>query len=139
MGRQLSGNTLGIIGYGAIGRRLATLGLALDMRALVTDPYATVPPGPLAQVDLNTVLGESDYVVCLAPATPATENLIDAAAFARMKAGAFVINVSRGNLVDEAALEHALQEGRIGGAALDVGTKAIMIWAGRFTGSSLVC
>ena len=64
---------------------------------------------------------EADFVVCLAPAIPETENLIDASAFARMKPGAFFINVSRGDLVDEVALENALQEGRMGGAALDVG------------------
>ena len=121
MGRQLSGSTLGIIGYGSIGRRLAPLGVALGMKVLIADPYATVPAGLVSHVDFATLVTEADFVVCLAPATPETENLMDASAFARMKPGAFFINVSRGDLVDEVALENALQEGRIGGAALDVG------------------
>ena len=121
MGRQLSGATMGVIGYGSIGRRLAPLGVALGMIVLVADPYATVDDPALRQVTLDVLLAQSDYVVCLAVATEETENLIDAAAFARMKPGAFFINVSRGNLVDETALEAALRSGRIGGAGLDVG------------------
>ncbi len=70
------------------------------------------------------MLAHSDYVVCLAIANEETENLMDAAAFARMKPESFFINMSRGNLVDEAALAKALSEGRIAGAALDVGRAA---------------
>ncbi len=121
MGRQLSGSTLGIIGYGSIARGLAPLGIALGMNVLVSDPYATVANPALRQTTTEELLAEADYVVCLALATPETENLMNAAAFARMKEGAFFINVSRGNLVDEAALEAALREGRIGGVGLDVG------------------
>ena len=69
----------------------------------------------------EALLGEADFVVCLAVATPETENLMDAAAFARMRHEAFFINLSRGNLVDEAALAEALDAGRIAGAAMDVG------------------
>jgi len=121
MGRQLSGATMGIIGYGSIGRYLAPLGVALGMTVSVADPYAAVKNPALRQTTLDELLAQSDYVVCLAAATAATENLMDAAAFARMKPGAFFVNVSRGNLVDEAALEAALRSGHIGGAALDVG------------------
>ncbi|MCK6452080.1 MAG: hydroxyacid dehydrogenase [Alphaproteobacteria bacterium] len=121
MGRQLSGSTLGVIGYGAIGRYLCDLGLALGMKVLVGDPYATVDKPAIAQVALPALLAESDFVVCLAVANEATENLMDAAAFARMRKSAYFINVSRGGLVDEAALEAALVEGRIAGAAMDVG------------------
>ncbi len=121
MGRQLSGGTLGIIGFGTIGRYLAPLGLALGMKVLVADPHATVTDASLRQTTMEDMLAEADYVVCLAVATPETENLMDASAFARMKPGAFFVNVSRGNLVDEAALEAALREGRIGGVGLDVG------------------
>ena len=121
MGRQLSGATLGVVGYGQIGRYLCRIGLALGMRVLVCDPYAKVPDASLAKVDLSTLLSESDYVVCLAAATDETENLFNAQAFARMKPDAFFINVSRGNLVDEAALARALDEGRIAGCAMDVG------------------
>lgn len=120
MGRQLAGSTLGIIGYGSIGRRLAPVAVALGMTVLVADPHVAVD-GPFEQVALEQLLTGSDFVVCLAVATEATENLMDAAAFARMRPGAFFINVSRGGLVDEAALEAALREGRIAGAALDVG------------------
>jgi len=120
MGRQLAGSTLGIIGYGSIGRRLAPLGTALGMTVLVTDPYATVD-APFTPAPLDTLLRQADFVVCLAVATPETENLMNAAAFARMRPDAFFVNVSRGGLVDEAALEAALREGRLAGAALDVG------------------
>ncbi|MFC7398987.1 NAD(P)-dependent oxidoreductase [Chelatococcus sp. GCM10030263] len=121
MGRQLAGSTIGIIGYGSIGRRLASLVLALDMRVLVADPFATVDEARIEQVSLDELLARADHVVCLATATEETESLMDAAAFARMKADAVFINLSRGNLVDEGALAAALREGRIAGAAMDVG------------------
>jgi D-3-phosphoglycerate dehydrogenase len=115
-GRELKGSTLGVIGYGAIGREVVRLGRALGMRVLIHDPYQEVE-----QVALDTLLAESDYVVPLAVATQETENLLDAKAFSRMRRGAFVINVSRGNLVDEAALEAALDSGHLAGCAMDVG------------------
>jgi D-3-phosphoglycerate dehydrogenase len=121
MGTQLAGSTLGVIGYGAIGRYLCRLGLAFGMRVLVADPYARVEEPALEQVSLDVLLGESDFVVCLAVANAETENLMNDAAFARMKKTAWFINASRGNLVDEAALERALDAKRIAGAALDVG------------------
>jgi D-3-phosphoglycerate dehydrogenase len=121
MGRQLHGAVLGIIGYGAIGRHLAGLGTALGMSVLVSDPHKTVDDPALRQVALATLLADSDFVVCLAVATAETENLLDAAAFAAMRPSAFFINMARGNLVDEAALERALAEKRIAGAAFDVG------------------
>ena len=121
MGRQLKGATLGIIGYGAIGRYLAPLGVALGMRVLIADPYQAVDDRNLRKVELSSLLAESDFVVCLAVANAETENLMDAKAFARMKRTAYFINLSRGNLVDEAALARALDEKRIAGAAMDVG------------------
>jgi D-3-phosphoglycerate dehydrogenase / 2-oxoglutarate reductase len=121
MGRELRGATLGIIGYGQIGRTLADLALAFGMRVLVTDPHASVQRAALRQVMLDELLAQSDFVVCLATATPDTENLMNAATFAAMKPQAFFVNASRGNLVDEAALLHALDTGRIAGCALDVG------------------
>jgi len=124
MGRQLKGSTLGIMGYGAIGEYLARLGVALGMTVLVSDPYKTVSGPALRQVALETLLADSDFVVCLVVANEETENLMNAAAFARMKPSAYFINLSRGNLVDEAALEHALDERKIAGAAMDVGRAA---------------
>jgi D-3-phosphoglycerate dehydrogenase len=121
MGRQLQGATLGIIGYGQIGRALAELGLALGMKVLVSDPFAKVDDPALAQIALPELLSQSDYVVCLAVANAQTENLMNAAAFAQMKPGAFFLNPSRGNLVDETALAAALDSGQLAGAALDVG------------------
>jgi D-3-phosphoglycerate dehydrogenase len=121
MGRQLDGAVAGVIGYGQIGRRLCELCVALGMRVLVTDPHAKAVHPAITQVELTRLLAEADYVVCLAVANEQTENLMDAAAFARMKPAAFFINPSRGNLVDEAALERALDEGRIAGCAMDVG------------------
>jgi D-3-phosphoglycerate dehydrogenase / 2-oxoglutarate reductase len=119
MGRELKGSTLGVIGFGQIGREVARLGQAFGMRVLVADPFAQVEG--FEKASFETLLKEADYVVPLAVATPETENLLNAAAFARMKKGAFLINASRGNLVDEAALEAALDAGHLGGCALDVG------------------
>ncbi len=116
-GRELRASTLGIIGYGAIGRELARVARALGMRVLVNDPYVK----DVEQVPFDELLAQSDYVVPLAVATAETENLMNDAAFARMKPGACFINVSRGNLVDEAALARALDSGLIAGCALDVG------------------
>jgi D-3-phosphoglycerate dehydrogenase / 2-oxoglutarate reductase len=124
MGRQLQGATLGVIGYGQIGGYLCDLGVALGMRVLVSDPYAKVANAALAPVELPQLLAESDFVACLALATDETENLMNEQAFSRMKPGAFFVNASRGNLVDEAALLRALDDGRIAGCALDVGRAA---------------
>jgi D-3-phosphoglycerate dehydrogenase len=121
MGRELAGATAGIIGYGAIGRHLAPLLAALGMHVLVADPHVRVEQGAFAQLPLDELLARADYVICLAVATAETENLIDARALARMRPQACFINLSRGNLVDEAALLRALRDGTIAGAALDVG------------------
>ena len=121
MGRQLAGSRLGIIGYGSIGRYLARIAKVLGMEVLIADPYATVGEQGLQHLPLDELLTRSDFVVCLAVANEQTENLIGQAALARMQKHAFFINLSRGNLVDEAALSAALRENRIAGAAMDVG------------------
>lgn len=120
MGRQLAGSRLGIIGYGSIGRYLAEIAKVLGMEVLIADPFAAVVE-PFQHVPLEELLARSDYVVCLAIANEQTENLIGQAALARMSRHAVFINLSRGNLVDEAALAAALRENRIAGAAMDVG------------------
>jgi D-3-phosphoglycerate dehydrogenase / 2-oxoglutarate reductase len=116
MGKELKGSTLGVIGYGAIGKEVVRIGRALGMRVLIHDPYQQVE-----QVTLEELLRESDYVVPLAVATAETENLINSESLKKIKKGAYLINVSRGNLVDEAALEAALDSGRLAGCAMDVG------------------
>jgi D-3-phosphoglycerate dehydrogenase len=121
LGRQLYGATIGIIGYGAIGRRLAGLAQALGMKVLISDPFVTEVAAGQTLAPLADVLGAADFVVCLAVANEATENLMNAAAFACMRRDAYFINLSRGNLVDEAALAQALESGTIAGAAMDVG------------------
>jgi len=121
MGRQLSGSTAGIIGYGAIGSYLAEKLVALGMRVLVSDPYVTADREGVRQVDMVTLLQEADFVLPLAAATEETENLIDAEAIALMKPDVYLVNVSRGNLVDEAALKAAITEKRIAKVAMDVG------------------
>ena len=121
MGRQLRGSTLGVIGYGQIGRYLADAGLALGMRVLIHDPLAKVTNPALVKSSLPELLVGSDYVVCLAIASAATENLMNAEAFRQMRPSAFFVNASRGELVDESALARALDEGWIAGCALDVG------------------
>ena len=117
LGKELKGSTIGVIGYGAIGREVVRVARALGMHVLVCDPYVK----DVEQTPFDELLARSDYVVPLAVATEETENLIDDAAFGKMKPGACFINVSRGNLVDEAALLRALDSGRMGGCALDVG------------------
>jgi len=117
-----AGATLGILGYGRIGKAVAQRALAFDMRVLATSRSAT--PGATADgvtfVDTRTLLAESDVVSVHTPLTPQTRHLIDAAALRTMKRGGYLINTARGGVVDEAALVAALREGHLRGAALDV-------------------
>jgi len=121
MGRQLAGSRIGIIGFGSIGRYLAGLAKALGMEVMVADPFVSIDDAAIQHLPLDDLLARADYVVCLAVANEATESLIGQAALARMQKHACFINLSRGNLVDEAALADALRERRIAGAAMDVG------------------
>ena len=121
MGRELRNSTVGIIGFGAIGRHLAELALALKMRVLVADPYTKIDRTDVTQCSLDSLLADSDYVVCLAVANTETESLMNAETFRKMRASAFFVNASRGDLVDESALLRALDEGWIAGCAMDVG------------------
>ena len=124
-GRELSGKTLGLVGYGGIGRLTGRLGRALGMRTIGFDPQlpATNPvwrddnTTPLAFAE---VVAQADVVTLHVPLTPATRNLIDAARIATMKPDAILINTARGGVVDEAAVAAALRARKLGGAALDV-------------------
>lgn len=120
-GFQLRGKVAGIIGYGSVGRYLADALGALGVEVLVTDPYVDIDPGAGEQVELDELLRRSDIVLPLAASTPETVGLIDASALGRMRPGAMLINVSRGELLDETAVAEALDAGRLGGLAMDVG------------------
>jgi D-3-phosphoglycerate dehydrogenase len=122
-GLQLSASSLGLIGYGRIARRMASTAVALGMRVLAYDPYTPPEDSGVRAAGFREALS-ADFVVCLAIASPETENLMNAEAFAAMRPGAFFINLSRGELVDEAALEAALDSGHLAGAAVDVGRAA---------------
>jgi glyoxylate reductase len=115
--------TLGIIGFGRIGRAVARRARGFDMRVLAFDPYARdliEAAGDVEWSDFDRLLEQSDFVTLHALYTAETRQMIDARAFQRMKATSYLINVARGELVDEAALVTALRERRIAGAALDV-------------------
>jgi len=117
---RLAGQTVGIIGCGRIGSRVARKLAGFDVRLLGHDPYvAEVPPG-VTPVGLDRLLAESDYVTVHCPLNAETRHLIDAAALARMKPSAVLVNTARGGIVDTAALAAALERGRLGGAGLDV-------------------
>lgn len=120
LGRQLAGATVGIVGFGAIGARIADLAIAARMKVLAFDPYRRIVNGCVEQAGFDAVLG-CDFVVCAAYATPETERMMNRAAFAKMRPDAYFVNISRGILVDEDALAEALTSGGIAGAGLDVG------------------
>ena len=119
----LTGQTLGILGLGAVGQDVARLANALGMTVIGTKRNPTPLPG-LAEVlppeRTNDVLARSDFVVLLLPATPATENFIDAERLSHMKTTAWLLNFGRGHLIDDAALIAAAGAKKIGGAILDV-------------------
>lgn len=122
-GHELGGRKVGIVGYGAAGRAVAVRCRAFDMEVLAYDPYINAVQAEREGVraaDWQTLLKESDVITLHMPASPDGKPVMDAAAFARMKQGAYLINCARGSLVDEEALYEALISGRLAGAGLDV-------------------
>jgi len=122
-GAELRGRTLGLIGAGRIGGEVAKRCRAFGMRVIAHDPYLTSDRAAELRVEsasLDEVLEGADVLSLHVPLTDATKNMLDAAAMARMKKGAFLVNVARGGVVDEAALTDALTSGHLAGAALDV-------------------
>jgi D-3-phosphoglycerate dehydrogenase len=119
LAHDLAGKTLGIVGVGRIGSSMARMASAFRMRVLGYDPYVTTMPAERRD-DLGAMLAESDAVSVHCVLNAETRQLLGAAEIARMKPSAFLVNVSRGEIVDEAALLDALRERRIAGAALDV-------------------
>lgn len=123
MGSELTGRTLGIIGLGHSGRELARLAAAFHMQLLAFSPHADPAQAAglgVRLVSLDQLLSESDFVSLHCRLTPATRRLLGAREIALMKKSAYLINVDRGELVDQAALVAALTSGKIAGAALDV-------------------
>jgi D-3-phosphoglycerate dehydrogenase len=123
LGNDLAGRTLGLVGLGRIGRSMARMAAAFRMPVLASDPGvapADVPPGVTLCDDLDAMIARCDVLSIHCVLNDATRGLIGAPQLARMKPGALLVNVSRGEIVDEPALLDALRERRIGGAALDV-------------------
>ena len=117
---RFTNQTLGLVGVGRIGRRFAQLAAPLGMRILGYDVQPPKDTGPVSLVDFETVIRESDYLSLHCPLTKETQHLINAEVLRKMKPSAFLINVSRGGVVDTTALVEALLRGQIAGAALDV-------------------
>jgi D-3-phosphoglycerate dehydrogenase len=120
---RLRGQTLGLLGFGKIARAVASKVQPLGMKVLAYDPYiepALIVPHGAEAVNLERMLAEADVISIHVPLSPETRNLIGESELARMKPTAFVINTSRGGIVDEQALAKALTAKRLGGAALDV-------------------
>jgi D-3-phosphoglycerate dehydrogenase len=121
--RRLEGQLLGLVGFGNIPRQLAPKAQAFGLRVITHDPYVAsdvLAKAGIEGVSFDDLLARSDFVSIHAPLLPATRALFSAAAFAKMKRGACLINTARGPLVDEAALIAALDSGQVGAAALDV-------------------
>jgi D-3-phosphoglycerate dehydrogenase / 2-oxoglutarate reductase len=124
MGRELKGKVLGIVGLGRIGKRIAEIARTLGMSVLFYDVIA-IPPEVVASlgarvVSLDEVFTSADFITLHVPMTPQTAHMVNAARLAQMKKTAYLVNTSRGGVIDEGALADALREGRIAGAALDV-------------------
>lgn len=117
---EICGKIWGIIGLGNIGRRVAAIARAFGAEVIYYSPSGSAPQEGYRQVDLDTLLGESDIVSVHAPLNTYTEGLMDAKAFRKMKNTAIFLNLGRGPIVDEEALRDALQDGEIAAAGLDV-------------------
>jgi D-3-phosphoglycerate dehydrogenase len=119
-GTEIAGKTLGLIGFGNIGGLLGQKASALGMDVIFYDVITPPDAGSAKQVSLDEVLAQSDYISLHVPKVPATTNLLNREAFAKMKDGVYIVNCARGGVVDEDALHDALASGKVGGAALDV-------------------
>lgn len=123
--RRIEGTVLGLVGFGHIPRLVAPKAQAFGIKVIAYDPFAkpdVFKAARVESVDLDTLLKTSDYVSVHAPLMPATRGMMNAAAFAQMKTGAYIVNTARGPLIDEPALIAALDSGQVGGAGLDVVT-----------------
>jgi D-3-phosphoglycerate dehydrogenase len=124
--RRVRGQTLGIVGFGRIGRALARMALPFGFKIITYDPYGpqdVVQSAGAVKVEIEELLSSSDFISFHAPLSKETEGIIGAREFARMKTGVYLVNVARGGLFDEAELAAAIKEGKVAGAALDVLTE----------------
>ncbi len=119
-GLELAGKTLGIVGLGTIGRRLAQIATAIDMKCVAHDPYVDSGPAGVRLVELDELMACSDFISVHAPVTAETEGLVDSRRLTLMKPTAYIVNLSGARIVDGDGLKSALEEGTIAGAALDV-------------------
>ncbi len=123
MGIELSGRTLGLLGVGRIGGRVAELARAFGMRVVVYDPYVSAEKARemhVAKADTPAeVVAQSDFVSVHTPLTPETKGMVNAALLSKFKKGSHLLNVARGGIVDEKALHEAVKSGHLAGAALD--------------------
>ena len=124
MGTELSGKYLGIVGVGNIGRNVGRIAKALRMNLIGYDPYPIdrdyIKEVGLIVTDLNTLVQSADFITCHVPLLEETKHLFNAELISNMKSTAYIINASRGGVIDETALYNALCNGNIAGAALDV-------------------
>ena len=116
---ELRGKTLGLVGLGSIGQRVATIGTAFGMHSLADDPYAVKAPAGVELADLQTVLTQSDVLSLNCPLTDENRNMINRESLAKMKRGAILVNTARGGLVDEAAVFDAVKSGQLRACGLD--------------------
>ena len=116
---ELKGKTLGLVGLGAIGQRVATIGAAFGMHVIAYDPYASKAPAGVTLADLATVVSQSEVLSLNCPLTDENRNMIDRDTLAKMKKGAILVNTARGGLVDELALLDTIKSGKLRAAGLD--------------------
>lgn len=136
MGNTLQGRTLGVVGYGRIGARVAEVARALGMRVIACSRHQV---DGVENADLPTLLSTADVITLHCPLTEATRHLLDASAFAMMKPGAMVINTARGGVIDHDAMLEALQSGRLAGVGLDVYPNEPRIPEGLLALDNVVC
>ncbi len=123
MGIEITGKTLGVVGFGNIGRQVAERAVGLKMKVLAFDPHlpaGATPPAGVEYAKFDELVSRADFVTLHLPFTAETKNLFGTETLARMKKGSYLINCARGGIVDEAALYDALKSGHLAGAALDV-------------------
>ncbi len=134
-GHQISGKTLGVLGYGRLGRMMAEYGKAFRMRVIACDTKAIEPPPGVTMVDFETLIAESDVLTIHIHLTEKNRNLIRRNEFQKMKPGAVLVNTSRGAIIDETAFLEALETNHLGGAGIDVIDGE---WNDDFTGHPLI-